>query len=99
MRLITSTNSKENRSSMFRLSNAPKATGQDIYQVTLGGGHRLTLRRADITGEGWGGLVTAANGGLCHGGGGAGAIVRKGGMSIQTESFRAGRVNTGQAAI
>ena len=44
-------------------------------------------------------IVNAANTGLAHGGGVAGAIVRRGGQTIQNESDRIGRVATGGAAI
>jgi O-acetyl-ADP-ribose deacetylase (regulator of RNase III) len=84
---------------MLHKTNAPKPAGQDIYQTTLGGGHYLTLRRADITEEAVDAIVNAANSALMHGGGVAGAIVRKGGVMIQAESLRVAPVATGQAAI
>ncbi|MFN2441087.1 MAG: macro domain-containing protein [Thermoanaerobaculia bacterium] len=43
-------------------------------------------------------IVNAANSGLQHGGGVAGAIVRRGGQCIQDESDRIGFVPTGGAA-
>jgi O-acetyl-ADP-ribose deacetylase (regulator of RNase III) len=59
----------------------------------------LRLRHGDITDEDVDAIVNAANVGLVHGGGVAGAIVRKGGQIIQTESDRLGKVPTGSAAI
>lgn len=70
-----------------------------IYSTTLRGGHTITLLRADITTQDTDAIVNAANEGLAHGSGVAGAIVRKGGQIIQTESDRIGRVPTGSAAI
>ena len=59
--------------------------------------------RGDLAVEKVDAIVNAANGHLAHGGGVAGAIVRRGGSVIQEES-RAwveehGRVATGSAAI
>lgn len=67
--------------------------------VTLSSGHTLSLWHGDITEEAVDAIVNAANDGLVHGGGVAGAIVRKGGYVIQDESDRIGRVPTGSAAI
>ncbi len=69
------------------------------FETTLPSGHVLIVRQADITGETVDAIVNAANVGLSHGGGVAGAIVRKGGQVIQDESDRVGRVPTGGAAI
>ena len=66
---------------------------------TLPSGHVLSLRHGDITGDPVDAVVNAANEGLAHGGGVAGAIVRRGGYGIQDESDRIGRVPTGAAAI
>ena len=52
----------------------------------------ITLRNVDA-------IVNAANKHLQHGGGVAGAIVRKGGSIIQEESDRIGYVPTGNAAL
>lgn len=52
----------------------------------------LTLREVDA-------IVNAANSRLQHGGGVAGAIVRRGGDIIQEESNRIGFVSVGEAAI
>ena len=68
-------------------------------EVTLPSGHHLALRLGDITEEPVDAIVNAANSGLVHGGGVAGAIVRKGGYEIQDESDRVGRVKTGNAAL
>ena len=69
------------------------------FEVTLPSGHQLSLRKGDITNEVVGAIVNAANSGLSHGGGVAGAIVRKGGPTIQEESDRIGKVKTGSAAM
>ncbi len=53
----------------------------------------------DITEEDTEAIVNAANSHLQHGGGVAGAIVRKGGTVIQEESNRIGYVPVGSAAI
>jgi len=62
-------------------------------------GHILQVRKADITEEDAEAIVNAANKHLMHGGGVAGAIVRKGGKVIQIESDHYvknyGTVNTG----
>jgi putative ATPase len=72
---------------------------QTIFETTLPSGHTLSLRHGDITDEEVDAIVNAANVGLIHGGGVAGAIVRKGGPSIQLESLRIRRPQTGEAAI
>ena len=59
----------------------------------------LILKRGDITEEDTGAIVNAANSRLQHGGGVAGAIVRKGGSIIQHESDKIGFVPVGSAAV
>jgi O-acetyl-ADP-ribose deacetylase (regulator of RNase III) len=59
----------------------------------------LRLVQGDITERDVDAIVNAANSHLQHGGGVAGAIVRKGGHVIQEESDRIGFVPVGQAAI
>ena len=59
----------------------------------------LELVRGDITEMDTDAIVNAANQYLRHGGGVAGAIVRKGGRVIQEESDRIGGVPVGSAAI
>lgn len=63
------------------------------------GGKSLRLVLGDITGRNVDAIVNAANSYLQHGGGVAGAIVRKGGHVIQEESDRIGFVPVGHAAI
>ncbi|HEY3267106.1 MAG TPA: macro domain-containing protein [Armatimonadota bacterium] len=70
-----------------------------LAETALGNGARLRLRRGDITDEAVDAVVNAANTHLQHGGGVAGAIVRKGGREIQTESDAVGYTPTGTAAI
>lgn len=59
----------------------------------------LRLVSADITERDVDAIVNAANSRLQHGGGVAGAIVRKGGRIIQEESDKIGYVPVGGAAI
>ena len=59
----------------------------------------LKIVKGDITEEQVDAIVNAANSYLKHGGGVAGAIVRKGGQIIQEESDRIGFVAVGEAAI
>ncbi len=59
----------------------------------------LRLVKGDITARDVDAIVNAANSHLKHGGGVAGAIVRKGGHIIQEESDRIGYVPTGEAAL
>jgi len=71
------------------------------HQTTAG--QVICLVQGDITQEDADAIVNAANGQLAHGGGVAGAIVRRGGRSIQDESDQwvrqHGNVPTGGAAI
>ena len=62
-------------------------------------GDRLVIKQGDITEEDTAAIVNAANEYLKHGGGLARAIVVKGGISIQEESNKIGRVPTGQVAV
>jgi len=57
-----------------------------IAQLTLPSGQTLALYQGDLTEEQVGAIVNAANEHLAHGGGVAGAIVRRGGREIQAES-------------
>ncbi|HDH53815.1 MAG TPA: macro domain-containing protein, partial [Nitrospirae bacterium] len=59
----------------------------------------LRLVKGDITERDVDVIVNAANSHLKHGGGVAGAIVRKGGAIIQEESDRIGFVPVGSAAM
>ena len=63
------------------------------------GGTILRLVSEDLTERDVDAIVNAANSGLQHGGGVAGAIVRKGGRTIQEESDRIGFVPVGGAAM
>lgn len=60
---------------------------------------KVVLKRSDITMEDTEAIVNAANSHLQHGGGVAGAIVRRGGRTIQDESDRIGYVPVGGAAV
>lgn len=57
-----------------------------LNNCTLPAGQRLELVQGDLTEEAVDAIVNAANAHLRHGGGVAGAIVRRGGRQIQTES-------------
>jgi O-acetyl-ADP-ribose deacetylase (regulator of RNase III) len=59
----------------------------------------IELKVGDITEEDTDAIVNAANERLIHGGGVAGAIVRKGGQIIQEESNKIGRVKVGNAVV
>lgn len=63
------------------------------------GGATMRLVAGDITERDVDAIVNAANSHLQHGGGVAGAIVRKGGAVIQEESDRIGFVPVGRAAL
>jgi len=63
------------------------------------GGKELRLVQGDITERDVDAIVNAANSHLQHGGGVAGAIVRKGGHVIQEESDAIGFTPVGTAAI
>jgi O-acetyl-ADP-ribose deacetylase (regulator of RNase III) len=62
-------------------------------------GKTLRLIQGDITERDVEAIVNAANSYLQHGGGVAGAIVRKGGQIIQEESDKIGYVPVGGAAV
>ena len=59
----------------------------------------VRLVSADLTERDFDAIVNAANSRLQHGGGVAGAIVRKGGQVIQDESNKIGYVPVGGAAV
>jgi O-acetyl-ADP-ribose deacetylase len=59
----------------------------------------LRLVQGDITERNVDAIVNAANSNLQHGGGVAGAIVRKGGQIIQQESNKIGHVSVGSSAV
>jgi O-acetyl-ADP-ribose deacetylase (regulator of RNase III) len=60
---------------------------------------RIRIVRGDLTESEVDAIVNAANSYLQHGGGVAGAIVRKGGGIIQEESNRIGHVPVGHCAV
>ena len=72
-------------------------------QQVLPNGQTLQVRHGDITEEDVDAIVNAANSSLAHGAGVAGAIVRKGGYTIQRESDNYvrehGEVDTGNVAV
>lgn len=72
--------------------------GQVLWQQAVGCG-QLMVVKGDITEEQVDAIVNAANSQLAHGGGVAGAIVRKGGRVIQEESSRLAPVPVGGAAV
>lgn len=70
-----------------------------IVKEKIIGNKVLRLFKGDITERDVDAIVNAANSHLQHGGGVAGAIVRKGGQVIQEESNRIGFVPVGHAAV
>jgi len=70
-----------------------------IYTHTLPSGQAIQLVHGDLTEEAVDAIVNAANSYLKHGGGVAGALIRKGGYLIQEESDRIGYVPVGQVAM
>lgn len=72
--------------------------GQVLWEKAVGHG-TLAVVQGDITEEEVDAIVNAANSRLAHGGGVAGAIVRKGGRIIQEESERLAPVPVGQAVV
>ncbi len=71
---------------------------QELFEVKIDG-KKIKIVHGDITDEKVDAIVNAANSRLQHGGGVAGAIVRKGGRVIQEESNKIGYVPVGKAAI
>lgn len=71
----------------------------DVMQQVLIKGTLLRLITGDLTESTADAIVNAANSRLQHGGGVAGAIVRKGGAIIQEESNRIGYVPVGESAL
>jgi len=63
------------------------------------GDNTIETRQADITEERVEAIVNPANTSLKHGGGVAGALVRKGGNSIQEESNEIGHCRVGEAVV
>lgn len=74
-----------------------------LFEHTTPAGRTIRVVQGDLTDEAVDAIVNAANEHLAHGGGVAGAIVRKGGYEIQKESSewvaKHGPVRTGTAAI
>ncbi len=74
-----------------------------LASYTSPSGQTVEVRLGDLTQEDTDAIVNAANSRLAHGGGVAGAIVRRGGREIQEESRRwvqeHGPVPTGQVAV
>ncbi len=70
-----------------------------INEFRLNGDTLLRLVEGDITERRVDAIVNPANSYLSHGGGVAGAIVRKGGKTIEEESKRIGFVKVGTSAI
>jgi O-acetyl-ADP-ribose deacetylase (regulator of RNase III) len=73
------------------------------YELNVSPSQKLQVHQGDLTQEDCDAIVNAANSRLAHGGGVAGAIVRRGGFSIQVESDRwvkqHGQVPTGHVAV
>lgn len=71
----------------------------EIIKEALFNATRVRIIRGDLTEAPVDAIVSAANSHLQHGGGVAGAIVRKGGRIIQEESNRIGFVPVGDCAL
>jgi len=71
----------------------------DILKEVSIKGTKISIIKGDLTESGADAIVNAANSYLRHGGGVAGAIVRKGGSIIQEESDAIGHVPVGECAI
>ncbi len=72
---------------------------RELGEKEIKPGRRIQLIEGDLTEERVDAIVNAANCYLQHGGGVAGAIVRKGGEIIQEESNQIGYVPVGEAAV
>jgi len=70
-----------------------------VCEVELQNGKKIQLVNGDITQRPVEAIVNAANSHLQHGGGVAGAIIRKGGAIIQEESNKIGFVPVGSAVL
>ena len=74
-----------------------------VAQHVMATGQIIEAAKGDLTQEALDAIVNAANSRLAHGGGVAGAIVRRGGLEIQRESDRYvqthGEVPTGNAIL
>ena len=74
-------------------------TTQLIDEIRMSNDKIIRLIKGDITDQNVDVIVNPANSYLKHGGGVAGAIVRKGGKIIQTESDKIGFVPVGSSVI
>jgi O-acetyl-ADP-ribose deacetylase (regulator of RNase III) len=86
----------------FSIDSGPNKAQEDAMKVISElavGIKTLRLVQGDITERDVDAIVNAANSHLQHGGGVAGAIVRKGGHSIQEESDRIGFTPVGTAVV
>ena len=73
--------------------------GETVLERETDHGQVVRVVHGDLTGEDVDAIVNAANSNLAHGGGVAGAIVRKGGQIIQDESNRLAPVPVGSAVM
>lgn len=84
---------------LFKSNTNIDMSAEILDQIKLNNGKTINLVKGDITERSVGVIVNAANSYLKHGGGVAGAIVRKGGQVIQEESNKIGFVQVGSAVI
>jgi O-acetyl-ADP-ribose deacetylase (regulator of RNase III) len=75
------------------------ATVAEVMGRRAVGRGEIVVVRGDLTEETVDAIVNAANSNLAHGGGVAGAIVRRGGEEIQRESFAQAPVPVGGAVV
>ena len=83
----------------FLLLTIPIMSTQIIDEIRMSNDKIIRLIKGDITDQNVDVVVNPANSYLKHGGGVAGAIVRKGGKIIQTESDKIGFVPVGSSVI
>ena len=79
--------------------NHTNMTTQLIDEIRMSNDKTIRLIKGDITDQNVDVVVNPANSYLKHGGGVAGAILRKGGKIIQTESDKIGFVPVGSSVI
>src|SRR5208337_1704417 len=85
-------------SSVVAFGGTKQMTARVLARRAVGRGE-IAVVQGDLTEESVDAIVNAANTNLAHGGGVAGAIVRKGGDEIQRESFAKAPVEVGGAVV
>jgi O-acetyl-ADP-ribose deacetylase len=83
----------------FNIFESLRVVSMEVIKEVLFQNARIRIIRGDLTESDVDAIVNAANSYLQHGGGVAGAIVRKGGHTIQEESDKIGHVPVGGVAL